>query len=1272
MPNKITDNIMIEKKHPILQEVHEKSTLNPNEIIELGEDAAALVGGKNLNCAILASIPEVRDAEFRTVSSIVYDKHLDRKYVNRETLDLFINKAVEKFEEVTKTAKVTKETLMGCKSVRITDKTSENIITQLRQAKYLEADGMLTALYKQDQNTLQKVNWGKTGLPINKTSAVIRLLQQTLEQPKFVYEKGLEYRRSNKEAKEMASDVVTIRQYITSQITKSKDVLNKELRKKEPAQQKIYRCKAKLSIAAQIAILAVEMDDATQDDIAKAYDDLNNELISSGKLKKGDNCIVAIRSSAVGEDSEDAAFAGAQDTFLNIFGREEVINHTQRDFASGFNIRALEYRLSQIDKEIKEKGTTREKAFEKFDFDNIAVSVVIQRMINSGKGKAGTAFSLDPTSGLRNLVYIDSNFGYGETVVGGLTNPDNDIISFDGKLHVYSVGNKDVMMVNDTQAGIGTMLVDTPPNKRYVKVLTKEEVLDISKQVQAIKKHYNNMEVDTEFAIDEDGDRYIIQARPETNYNELDKIAPGIILMRRMEVEPNAAKISNVLINGAGASVGAATGSCRYITKEMVTSGGAFNIFKKGDILIADRTDPDFLPLFNLAGAVVSNVGGRTSHAAITSRELNIPAVIGVGDIELLKSLDGQTVTVDGSGGNLYAGALKLIEIGEDIDTNRIIEAYPTKTSIGLILADVNQAKRLSQLKNIPDFKVGLLRAEFVLGAIGIHYEALKAYDEGLFDEIISMIKQDKLKETLNTIKHKIQKQDHPITTTPMLTDKEKLINSMINIGMPRFKSNDDFIKHLEITKQDIALRLKIYGFKTGHDFYVNTLCQQIALFAKAFEGKDVIYRTTDYKSNEYQGLIGGFLFEEDEDNPMLGWRGVSRLIDPWEIEAFIKARKEQGATNLHIMFPFVRTEKEMMETIALTRAHGLRRGDDGLKMFVMAEIPSIASIPHSFLKHVDGFSIGSNDLTQGILMTDRDSQKLQGTYDEEDPAVIKSILGLIFAGIKKGKEVGFCGMGVSNSEFIASTVAIAGITSASATADVYAKVKENIFNSEKKGIQVWQLGDWMNVYKLQEMQKALLELRNTGFFSTFPKIQTDFTPEQAMAWVHNALQHAHERRVAYYRIGNDQEVGRADKSILYIKKHLKAIIQANIDWNQIVREALYTAGFKGDAEYYSQYLRYIRTFDKRMERMFNLIPPSHPFNHSTIFSGKIKYLLQRLNTLPNEIELQQSIVDSAEAEQDTQHLVEARNDMNQLLAISSELQLLSDDLIAFAEELNI
>ena len=1073
------------------------------------------------------------------------------------------------------------------------------------------------------------------------------------EQPSFIRDKGLEYRQANNEKNEVLN--IALRQYINNRIEATKQIIVEE----NIDQNERYKALQALSIASQIAIMSVDMPANLKADIATAYEDVCDEV---GKK----DLEVAVRSSAVGEDSADAAFAGAQDTYLNIKGSDTVVLHVQRDFASGFNIRSLEYRLSQIDEAIN-SGTPREQALKSFDFNNIAVSVVIQQMIKSQI--AGTAFSIDPSSGMDNVVSIDANFGYGETVVGGIVTPDNFLVTKDGKLIVKTLGPKDVMMVNK-ETGTGTMEIKTPAEKVFAWTLSDDQVRAIADMVKRVESHYG-IYMDTEFAIDDTG-LYLVQARPETKHSKQAKENPGVIPMKTKEVAEKdfteAVKVGKVLLKGDGASKGAATGKVVFVDK---ITPEVFTRFKKGDILVAERTDPDFLPLFKLAGAVVANVGGRTSHAAITSRELSIPAVIGVNNIEALKAMNGKIITVDGTRGSIIEGELDLVEAGKDIDTLRIKEQYPTKTAVGLILADVDAAKELNSLKNIPDFKVGLLRAEFVLGAIGVHYKALKAYDAGVFNRIVTLAETGELEKTLAEISQKKDTIANISSTgihdVELISEEEGLLYDMVTIGLDKFQSRNELLENVKEIKSSIEDKLKISGYKSGKEFYVEMLSQRVALFARSFEGKDVIYRTTDYKSNEYEGLTGGVLFEGKEDNPMIGYRGVSRGIDTWEIEAFKKARTTYGATNLHIMLPFVRKESEIAATSTELRTQLSSNAGKGLKIFVMAEVPSVARNPHAYLRYVDGFSIGSNDLTQGYLMTDRDSARLQGTYDEEDPALVEATLAIIFSAIKEGKEVGYCGMGVSNSPLIAGMVSIAGITSASATPDVYVKVKEIIHGIEQQGVSVEKLGEWIQKYTEQKMVNALDELDKTGLYTFGTNFSKGFSPKEAYNWVSSAYRIASEQT---YNIDEEKSLrGKLSQKLLL--KVMEPIIKANQHYSEIVNKALNTAGF-ASAQEYSMMLENRRNLEEKIEQIMLLISKKPEFDHSTTFRNKISYLYSRIKTIDSHdqrIKKQAEEVKKASGPADYQS---KQAELERLQGIKQQLIGLKHNILYWAEKYDI
>ena len=538
------------------------------------------------------------------------------------------------------------------------------------------------------------------------------------------------------------------------------------------------------------------------------------------------------------------------------------------------------------------------------------------------------------------------------------------------------------------------------------------------------------------------------------------------------------------------------------------------NKVAKGDVLAAERTDPDMVPGMRVASAIMADVGGDTSHAAITSRELGIAAVIGIQRAHILRALDGTEVTVDGTRGRVYRGLLPLNQVGGEMDISKL---PITKTKVGLVLADVGQALFLSRLRDYPQFEVGLLRAEFMLGNIGVHPKALEAFDNGELNSVVeaklkeldtklSKIMREQMAAGLIVFNFNVREYVGEITgiskeladvaeTDGNLGPEEILIQhrrmreldhkldqhmELASNRLEIIKTSADLAEHIKIImgydnelallspndpeapkrqaeieasieeqvgkvkslpivehvldnirrlREEVGLRsglkkemddiqnlpdkirsiIKSRGFRTGKEHYVQTLAQNLALFAMAFYGKPITYRTTDFKSNEYRNLLGGNLFEHIEANPMLGYRGVSRNIHDWEIEAFKLARGVYGGRNLRLMLPFVRTLEEARSMRCyLDQVHKLKSDEDGLKIILMSELPSNAILSKQFISEFDGFSIGSNDMTQMVLATDRDNSRLSHIYDEEDPAVIWAILVTIFTGQKYCKKIGF------------------------------------------------------------------------------------------------------------------------------------------------------------------------------------------------------------------------------------------------------------------------
>ncbi len=1008
--------------------------------------------------------------------------------------------------------------------------------------------------------------------------------------------------------------------------------------------------------------MSARLPKEVEESARKAYRDICKE---AGE----DNVPVAVRSSAAGEDSRKKAFAGLQDTYLNIVGEEAVVTAYHWDCASAYNLRSMTYRREAI---LDAMGKTEatgdesfaEKAKEEWAIENTSLSVCMMRMIKPVI--SGTAFSADTATGCRgtgrdDLVSIDVSYGLGEAVVGGLVTPDKyEVFQRDDgeSVVIRHMGCKDIKIVYDDKGG--TKKVDVPENEIYRWSIPISVAESIAKGVRAITKTYGNIIMDTEFCIDGKEELWFVQARPETRWNEELEQHPNIIFMRRHEVEEAALLSAELVLEGNGASRGAGQGKVKFLRSAL-----ELNRIQKGDILAAERTDPDMVPGMRIASAILADVGGDTSHAAITSRELGIPAVIGIQNLSVMRTLDGQDMTVDGTRGHAYRGLLPLFEVGGEMDLD---ELEPTKTKIGLVLADVNQAMFLSRLRRSEDFEVGLLRAEFMLGNVGAHPQALEAFDNGTLqdrvaeklrelDVQLSKLLREQLAagligvdmrlrdyvgaitgmtEEISTVTaiDNLRGTDEVLTIHRKLRELENRLDEYVENATKRidmFKTSIDLREHIlaamawdeEIAvlhgndpdtvrrrgeiesnleamlekakdvplvkdtleairrlREEVALRtglvkqmeevrcipeeisrtVRTRGYRNGRELYIQTLAQGLALFAMSFYGRDIVYRTTDFKSNEYCNLLGGVLYENEEDNPMLGYRGVSRNIHDWEIEAFKLARNVYGGTNLQIMLPFVRTleEARSMKNY-LAQVHKLESGVDGLKLILMAEIPSNAILAKEFISEVDGFSIGSNDMTQMVLATDRDNASLAHIYDETDPAVVWAILVTIFTGQKYGKKVGFCGQGVSNSRILRGVVTIAGITSASVVPDTYYQTKKDVAALEKENIPTAKLGSWIKSRFLEQLGEVL---EAKGYEHILKKY---VSPEELRDWYEGEMSRLHEQ--LRESLGTPKESFYRQEMEQFRDTLHKPVIYAAWDWEATVFDALRQAGFKDFAE---------------------------------------------------------------------------------------------------------
>ncbi|WP_171252328.1 phosphoenolpyruvate synthase [Acinetobacter sp. Leaf130] len=657
---------------------------------------------------------------------------------------------------------------------------------------------------------------------------------------------------------------------------------------------------------------------------------------------------VAVRSSATAEDLPDASFAGQQETFLNIRGIDNVLIAIKEVFASLYNDRAISYRVHQG-----------------FDHDVVALSAGVQRMVRSETGAAGVMFTLDTESGFREVVFITASYGLGEMVVQGAVNPDEFYLSKPllnaGRHSVLrrNLGSKHQKMIYGEEGSTGksVVVVDVEKQERQQFALNDHELQELAKQALIIEQHYG-APMDIEWAKDgDDGQIYIVQARPETV-----KSRQNVGTMERYLLKQRGTVLCE------GRSIGQRIGSGKV---RIISSIKEMDKVQEGDVLVSDMTDPDWEPVMKRAAAIITNRGGRTCHAAIIARELGVPAIVGCGNATEVLT-DGQEVTVscaEGDTGFIYEGAL-------DFEVQRnSIESMP-KLSFKIMM-NVGNPDRAFDFAQIPNEGIGLARLEFIINRmIGVHPKALLNID-----------------------------------------------------SLPR--------------ETRAAVLTRTAGYASPVDFYVEKLVEGIATLAAAFGDKPVIVRMSDFKSNEYANLIGGKLYEPEEENPMLGFRGASRYVsdnfrDCFELEcrALKKARDEMGLTNIQIMIPFVRTVSEAKRVIELLAQNGLRRGENGLKVIMMCELPTNALLAEQFLEHFDGFSIGSNDLTQLTLGLDRDSGIVSHLFDERDAAV-KALLSMaIHACRKAGKYVGICGQGPSDHPDLAKWLMEQGIESVSLNPD--------------------------------------------------------------------------------------------------------------------------------------------------------------------------------------------------------------------------------------------
>ncbi|QJQ04715.1 phosphoenolpyruvate synthase [Undibacterium piscinae] len=689
------------------------------------------------------------------------------------------------------------------------------------------------------------------------------------------------------------------------------------------------------------------IDTPFQPRLQKEIEEFYNKLVADSTAEMS----FAVRSSATAEDLPDASFAGQQETFLNVVGIDNVLEAMKHVFASLYNDRAISYRVH--------KGFTHAE---------VALSAGVQRMVRSDLGAAGVMFTIDTESGFKDVVFITSSYGLGETVVQGAVNPDEFYVHKPmlelGKLPVIrrNIGSKLIKMefTGEAKAGRSVKTVDVPVEMRNRYSLNDTEVVELAKYAVIIEKHYGRP-MDIEWGKDgRDGKLYILQARPETVKSQ----------QKATDAQQRFRLKGTGIVLASGRAIGQKIGAGRV---RVIHDPSEMERVQPGDVLVADMTDPNWEPVMKRASAIVTNRGGRTCHAAIIARELGVPAVVGCGDAtDALK--DGMLVTVscaEGDEGKIYDGLIET-EVTEEIRGE--LPKLPLK-----IMLNVGNPQLAFDFQSVPNEGVGLARLEFIINNnIGVHPKAI-----------------------------------------------------------------------LEYPNIDPALKKAVESVARGHAspkaFYVDKLAEGVATIAAAFWPKKVIVRLSDFKSNEYKKLIGGSRYEPDEENPMLGFRGAARYLasdfaESFEMEclAMKRVRNDMGLTNVEIMVPFVRTLGQAEKVVDLLGKNGLKRGENGLRLIMMCEVPSNAILAEQFLQHFDGFSIGSNDLTQLTLGLDRDSGMplLAADFDERDPAVLALLSQAITACRKLGKYVGICGQGPSDHPDFAAWLMKQGIETISLNPD--------------------------------------------------------------------------------------------------------------------------------------------------------------------------------------------------------------------------------------------
>lgn len=708
-------------------------------------------------------------------------------------------------------------------------------------------------------------------------------------------------------------------------------------------------------------IMDCEFPPELKDAIEKAYKKLSSE-------SKVENLDVAVRSSATAEDLPSASFAGQQQSFLNICGLKSLIKACKQCFASLFTNRAIVYRQQH-----------------KFDHFKVYLSIGVQKMVRSDLASAGVIFTLDTETGFPNVVYLTGSYGLGESVVQGAVNPDEFYVfkpTFNqGYKSLISkrLGDKATKMVYSKTLRRPIRKVSTPKEDRKKFCLTDSEVMKLTKWAIAVEDYYSSKygkwtPMDLEWAKDgQTRELYIVQARPETVQSQRNRnIIEEYKLLQKSKILVQGKSIGNRIVNGLA-----------RVIKDVKDIAQ----FKPGEILVTEITDPDWVPIMKIASAIITDRGGRTSHAAIVSRELGLPCIVGTNHAtHVIKT--GDPITVDCAGGEkglVYGGLLKY-----KIEKMNVQKVPKSKTKVMINVGHPDEAFELSFL---PNDGVGLAREEFIVTeSITIHPMALVNFDKV----------------------------------------KDKKTRSKIN----------------ELT----------IGYRDKKQYFVDKLATGIAILAAAFYPKDVILRFSDFKTNEYANLIGGNYFEPKEENPMIGWRGASRYYSPeykdgfaLECKAVKKVREKFGLLNLKVMIPVCRTIEEGKKVLKVLKENGLERGKNGLEVYVMCEIPSNVVLVDRFCDIFDGFSIGSNDLTQMTLGVDRDSELVADIFDERNEAIMRMVKHVIQVAKKRKRKIGICGDAPSTYKEFAEFLVDCGIDSMSLSPDAVLKTRMLIAKREKK-----------------------------------------------------------------------------------------------------------------------------------------------------------------------------------------------------------------------------